>query len=271
MVNHICGVVISARDEEEVIGRCLESLIHQTVRPFIVVVNDGSVDRTSEIASMSADVVEDLPRHKESWAGKPELARIFNIGFNVLKREKIDYVMISGADAMYSSNYIEDIIQKMSVDNIVIASGVAHGESVTDSSPRGCGRIIQAGWFRKVGFRYPENFGFEAYIVFKALSQGVGVKIYRDLEYVLSRETRFSNKKMFSWGKGMRALNYWWLYALGRSMLLWLRHPLGGYNLLKGYYSDVSLYDDVKEFIPNYQRKIILRRIKNVLLGEKNN
>ncbi|RJS82496.1 glycosyl transferase family 2, partial [Candidatus Bathyarchaeota archaeon] len=35
------GVVVNARDEEKTIGKCLESLKKQTVRLFLVVVNDG--------------------------------------------------------------------------------------------------------------------------------------------------------------------------------------------------------------------------------------
>lgn len=127
--------------------------------------------------------------------------------------------------------------------------------------------MIQKEWFRNVGFRYPENYGFEAYLIYKALSQGEEVKIFQDLNFKLSRKTRFSNKKMHSWGKGMKALNYWWPYAVGRAALTGLRHPLGGYYLLKGYFSDISLYDDIKEFVRCFQRKIIFRRIKEVLFG----
>jgi glycosyltransferase involved in cell wall biosynthesis len=261
----ICGVVVLARDEEKVIGKCLESLRNQKIQLYIVVVNDGSIDRTREIALKFADVVVDLPRHEDSWVGRPELARVFNSGFEILRDKKCDYVLISGADATYSANYVDEIIKMMKTDNVTLASGIALGESVTDLSPRGCGRIIEDGWFRRVGYKYPENYGFEAYIIFKALSEGDEVKVYRNIYFELSRKTQFSNKKMISWGKGMKALNYWWFYALGRAILIGIRHPLGGYNLLKGYFSDVPLYEDIKKFVPRMNKKIITRRIKDVL------
>ncbi len=45
------SVIIPARNEEACIGRCLESLVEQTGVPFeIIVVDDGSTDRTREIA-----------------------------------------------------------------------------------------------------------------------------------------------------------------------------------------------------------------------------
>lgn len=46
------SVIIPARNEEEVIGDCIENCLNKGVCPFeIIVVNDGSTDRTAEIAS----------------------------------------------------------------------------------------------------------------------------------------------------------------------------------------------------------------------------
>ena len=45
--------------------------------------------------------------------------------------------MISGADATYSVTYVEEMIQIMKAENVVLATGIAQGESVRDSSSRG--------------------------------------------------------------------------------------------------------------------------------------
>jgi len=262
----LIGVVVNARDEEKTIGKCLESLKKQTVRLFLVVVNDGSLDATGEIASRYADVVVDLPRHEESWAGKPELAKVINAGLDVLKKEDLAYVMISGADAVYPSNYVGELVSRMENRGVVLASGVAEGEVSRSLSPRGCGRVIDAEWFRSVGFRYPENYGFEVYLVYKALSQGRKVMVFQDLKFRLSRGTRLSRQKLYLWGKGMKALNYWWLYALGRAILYELKSLLNGVALLKGYLSKVSKqYEDIREFVPNFQKKMLVKRMRDVL------
>ena len=262
-----CGVVVKVRDEQDVIEESLLSLLNQTWRPFIVVVNDGSVDKTGEIASKYADVVVNLPRHEESWVGRPELARVVNVGLDVLKKEKLDFVMFSDGEALYPLNYIEKITKKMKKENVTLASGVAEGEVSRSFSPRGCGRVIDAEWFRNIGFKYPENYAFEAYLVYKALSQGKKVAVFPDLKFRLGRKTRLFPKKAYLWGKGMKALNYNFFYALGRAFLFSLKSPRNGLALLRGYLSDVEKYKDVENFVPAFQRKEFWRRIKEVLRG----
>lgn len=265
MTNWRCGALVIARDEEKNIENCLKSLRNQTVKLFLAVVNDGSIDKTREFASRFANVVVDLPRHEESWAGQPYLARVFNAGFHILEKEYIDFILISGADATYPSNYVEEIIGKMESENTVLASGIAEGETSRSMSPRGAGRVINAEWFSEIGFRYPENYGFEAYIVYKAVSQGRRVIVFTDLRFKLSRKTKFSKKKLYLWGKGMKALNYWWLYAFGRAFVIGLRNPTNGYEILRGYLSKVSQqYDDVKDFVSKFQKKMFLKRFGEV-------
>jgi len=265
LVDWRCGVVVKARDEEEVIGGCLESLRDQAVKVVLVVVNDGSVDRTGEIASKYADVVVDLPRHEESWVGRPELARVVNAGLDVLKSRELDFVMVSDGEAVYPLNYIDEITKRMRDEGIVLASGVAEGEVSRSFSPRGCGRVVDVEWFREVGFKYPENYGHEVYLVYKALSQGEKVVVFPDLRFKLRRKTRLFPKKAYFWGKGMKALNYNVFYALGRAFLVSLKSPRNGLELLRGYFSNVEKYRDVEDFVPVFQRKQFWRRIREVL------
>ncbi len=47
-------IVVPAYNAERVLPRCLESLLAQTKLPQIIIANDGSVDRTAEIADAAA-------------------------------------------------------------------------------------------------------------------------------------------------------------------------------------------------------------------------
>lgn len=66
------SVIIPARNEERRIGRLLDSLDRQTVRPHeVIVVDDQSSDLTGSLASgRGASVVTGGPL-REDWCGKP--------------------------------------------------------------------------------------------------------------------------------------------------------------------------------------------------------
>ncbi len=70
------SVIVPARNEEACLGRCLESLVTQQGIPFeIIVVDDGSTDRTEEIARSfcgkgAALTMMPAPSLPENWTGK---------------------------------------------------------------------------------------------------------------------------------------------------------------------------------------------------------
>ena len=68
----LVSVIVPARNEEVSLGACLESLVTQTgVRFEIIVVDDGSTDRTRRIAESFPSVrVIDAPPLPAGWSGK---------------------------------------------------------------------------------------------------------------------------------------------------------------------------------------------------------
>lgn len=200
-------------------------------------------------------------------AGRPYMARLLNRGLKVIERHDLSYLMISGADCIYPPRYVEELVNRMVRKGQVIASGVARGEVTGEYGIRGTGRIINVGWFKNLGFKFPENYGFEAWLVYRALKEGRDVGVYQDLKFTLLRKTRLGPEKVYRWGKAMRAMNYWWPYALGRCMILFFKSPMSGFSMLRGYMSNVKRYDDIAEFVPEFQKDLILKKLKGVLTG----
>jgi glycosyltransferase involved in cell wall biosynthesis len=68
----VVSVIVPARNEEVSLGACLESLVHQSGVSFeILVVDDGSTDRTREIALSFPSVrVISAPPLPDGWTGK---------------------------------------------------------------------------------------------------------------------------------------------------------------------------------------------------------
>jgi glycosyltransferase involved in cell wall biosynthesis len=101
--NPIVSVVVTTKNEEKNIGRCLESIKNQTYpknRIEIIVVDNNSTDRTKEIAKKYTKLVFDKG---------PERSAQRNSG---IKRAKGEYILFLDADMSLSPKIIEECVKK---------------------------------------------------------------------------------------------------------------------------------------------------------------
>jgi glycosyltransferase involved in cell wall biosynthesis len=268
------GVVIPARNEEKVIRKTLEHLWNQTVKPeFIVVVNDGSKDDTSNIAREFGCFVVDLPDRGYGVTGQPLLANVINVGLHHLLKAEflfkvyLDHIMILGADHILPTTYIEDLVDRMAVEpSLVVASGIIQGEKTVRTHARGSGRIVASWFWKKFGLQYPISWGWESWLCYKAQQMGYETRSFSDI-ISEARPTRYNPNKMLGWGKSMKALGYNWKYALARSFKTFMIQPRSGMAMLKGYFSNDVRRLDVAEWVGNWQKKNFWNRIVEMMKG----
>jgi glycosyltransferase involved in cell wall biosynthesis len=270
-VNQRVAAVIPARNEENFIGKTLAALFDQHTRPSrVVVVNDGSTDKTAAIANAAGAEVVDMPDRGYNVQGTPVLAGVINRGLQRLQERGYgndgDYVLILGADHILPPHYLTAALDAMTVDRkLALCSGVIAGER--SIVPRGSGRVVRADFWQGIGFRYPENYGFETYLVLKAQQQGYRVQVLKDLVTQTQRKTGRNYKKSvyISYGKSLKALGYSRLYSAARIGLISIKNPKGGFYMIKGYMSgDVQTYDpELRSFLSSIQHKRIKRYVTN--------
>jgi len=244
------GVVIPARNEAWAIGYTIKSLLGQSMKPrTIVVVDDSSEDNTARVAEREGAYVVRIERKsKASATGTPYLAFVINQGLRVLKNLDLDFVMISGAESIYPKDYVYRIVKNMIRDHVVVASGIAVGEKTLGIlSVRGSGRLINAKWFHRIGFQYPIHYGFETWLLLKALATGFKVAIYNDAKFYLLRKTSMNPRKAYFYGKAMKALDYPKPYAIARiAKTLLDRGSNEAKYMILGYLSKTDKYQDIK-------------------------
>ena len=275
-------VILTCRNSENNIEDAINSLKNQTLQPeYVVVIDDGSKDKTSEI----------LNEMKGKWTKlyvltNPDLG--YNIGrvasnwnkaikfVEEIKLVKTEYHMISADDTVYEEQYAEKMIRMLDADpKIAIASG--NYDKNTYITPHGTGRFIRNSFFESHHRYYPEKMGYESLVLHTANRFGYSYKVFNDARFMHTRELG-KDHHFYEFGASMRALGYHPLFVIGRFVLYFIKgKPIGRkgaiymlYHYLK-YRPKRDGYDSMhdKEII-EFIRAEQCRRIKNILKGKIN-
>ena len=124
-------IVIPAHNEEDYIGKTLESLVTQTLLPNkVVVVNDNSSDRTQTIAEEYASKYPWITvlNSKSSDAHLPgsKIIHAFNKGLDSLD-SNYDIICKFDADLIFPENYLEQIVNHFNAnEKLGMASGFCY-------------------------------------------------------------------------------------------------------------------------------------------------
>lgn len=257
--------LIVARNEERYIFKVISAIKNQTL-PIsnIVFVDDGSTDETASIVESLECILISLPYHEDSLIGKLDLVKRWNIGLKKVIEYSPDYVLLMGGDHILPDYYVEELLNNMT-DDIVIASGRIVGEGFNETAPRGSGRIVKMSfWIKLHNIQYPISYGWESWLLFKAMQLGYKTKCFRDIVTKIERETTLNNSS--SKGKAMYALGYDYKYCIGRCFLTFFRSPKAGIKMLLGWimHKDVKRLD-VANFVNIMQKERFWNKLLDVI------
>jgi glycosyltransferase involved in cell wall biosynthesis len=128
------GVVIPAYNAEKTIGHLIRELIdHGFLRDNIVVVNDGSKDKTLEVANSTGVRVV----HHERNRGKGAALRQ---GFEVARQKHFNRVVTLDADGQHRVSEIDSLLRDKNYYDIII--GVRQNNATMPLLRRGVNRIV---------------------------------------------------------------------------------------------------------------------------------
>lgn len=117
------SVVIPAYNEEEYIGRCLESLVRQNtnMKFEVIVVDNGSTDGTVRIAETFHDRLALSVAHEEMKSRGAARGKGFSLA-------KGDIILSTDADTEVPSDWIERMTEAFSNARVVATTGTCHIE-----------------------------------------------------------------------------------------------------------------------------------------------
>lgn len=224
-------LITPAKDEEVLIGRTIESVIQQTVRPAEwIIVSDGSTDRTDAIVSAAAQEqpwikLIALPLRKErNFAA---VVRATEVGLRALRTTHYQYIGLLDSDVAFQPDYFEILLRRFeSQPNLGLAGGVTIdlGDSKT-RFPRnrqdvpGATQFFRRGCFESLGtlLAIPEG-GWDALTCARARMNGYETELFTDLvvDHLKPRNIAEGNVLRRRWQMGVRdhALGYHPLFEL---------------------------------------------------------
>ena len=207
--------VIVTKDGAATIGTTVDSIIHQSVPPkFIVLVNDGSTDETVRIVQSKPFPGTYILNTGSGIRDIRKVPRLLNLALNFVWNGKnglptTDYMMVSGDDNELSQDYAETLLDRMeSNPKLVVTSGewLISRARRGDQMPHGGGRFVKTSYMKEIGGQYPVAYGWETWLLYKALELGYKVRLYPDVRYKHLR--LFQSVHLFGWGRAMYSLGF---------------------------------------------------------------
>ncbi len=229
-----CSVIIPSRDGAEHLETTIRSLLNQTVRVSILVVDDHSIDGAREILDElsrweEVNVIRNPVRESKSHA---RIGKLLNMGLSSMLRTP--FYMISGDDTLFPANYIERVTKLMIGDGVAIGSGHARNPYLATGAPDGSGRIFTAElWDHLMPFL--ESSGWESGMMLRARFDGFKLKKYPVKKEHLRPYSQASqrNDGYGSWTLGNPLI--WTVLRVIKILLRKQRTPRGALALLGGH------------------------------------
>jgi glycosyltransferase involved in cell wall biosynthesis len=270
-------VIATCRNSEKNIENAILSLHNQTLRPeYIIVIDDGSTDKTPLILNDLKKKIDNLfiITNPDLGYNVTRIVNNWNKAIKLTIEQKLkatDYHMIGTDDTIYEETYAEKVISFMDQNPkyAIVSGNYDDNKYVT---PHGAGRFIRNSFFNKAHKFYPEQMGYESFILMTARKN--------NFDYTVLHEARFEHTRQlgqdhhfYEFGASMRTLGYHPLFALGRFFTYFISNkPIGRMGAIYMLYHYLfyqpkkdgydSMYpEDMRKFI----REIQYNKIKSIL------
>lgn len=263
------GVMVFARNEEKTLPKTLSALNSQELKPDkIVLVNDGSSDKTRDIAVDFGCEIIDLKDDGKLGMGGPKMTRLHEIALSHFD-EKYEYILQIDADHIIPPNYLSYLISEMKNNsNLVIAGSLIDGKK--SKEPMGSGRLVLYKFHKLVMKDRKVKYGVDVYPIWKARQLGYDFKVF-NIDTTLQRKQGIGYKKsnFITVGETYKSLGYHpflALYIFFQSAIH-LKNIKVFFWQLEGYLKNsIEFYDEeLRRFVRTTQSNLIKNKIMKCL------
>ncbi len=253
-------IITPAKDEAKFIERTIESVTAQTIRPALwVIVDDGSSDRTGEIADAAAATHPWIKvLHRTPGTARrvgPGVIEAFYTGLAEAELSQFDYVCKLDGDLELPHDYFETLYKRFDADpDLGTASGKAFipvGEEFVlertgDQFSHGVAKLFRRECFEQIG-GFVREVMWDGIDCHRCRMLGWKAVSYDEPELAIKhlRQMGSSCKSVYHgrlrWGGGQHFMGTHPLYLLAITTYRMLERPwiIGGLMILAGYFKAV--------------------------------
>lgn len=248
-------LITPAKNEQAMIGRTIQAVVSQTLRPKRwVIVDDGSTDRTRDIIAGAAhqhSFIWPIYAAANNQANFGSKVAAFRMGYEALKSESYEFVGNVDADVSFGSDYYEQVITRLQGDeSLGIAGGLVYELVERDWRPQrnsltsvaGAVQCFRRECYEAIGGYIPiTSGGIDAAAEIMARAQGWRVRMFPELPVFHHRRVATGRSTVLSTrfveGATNYRLGYHPLFQLGSSVYRCTDRPwlLGSLATLLGY------------------------------------
>ena len=281
-------LITPSRNEERFIQKTLDSMVAQTLLPERwVIVDDGSTDRTGEIADDYArrypwiEVIH-RPRHLDrSFAGK---VHAFNAGFERVRSLEFDVLGNLDSDLSFDPDYLKFLMQKFAEDPKLGVAGTPFLENGYDSArdsfegqnhvAGGCQLFRRRCWEEIGGYVANRAGGIDWIAVTTARMKGWTTRSFLEKRFNHYRSLGTAERgvlaALFSYGEKDYYLGNSPIWEMFRVLYRMIKQPLlvGGLSVVAGYGSAAlrRIPRAVSPELMRFHRREQMKKLK-VILG----
>jgi len=259
------GVMVFAKNEEKNLPKTLSALKSQELKPDkIILVNDGSSDKTRDIAVDFGCEIIDLEDDDKLGMGGPKMTRLHEIALSHFD-ESFEYILQLDADHVIPSNYLSYLISKMKDNpNLVIAGSLIDGKK--SKEPMGSGRLVQYKFHQIVMKDRKVKYGVDVYPIWKARQLGYDFKVFNiDTNLIRKQGIGYKKSNFITVGETYKSLGYHPIIAF----YIFLQSAIHLKNIkvffwqLEGYLkNNIEFYDEeLRKFVRTIQSNLIKNKI----------
>jgi poly-beta-1,6-N-acetyl-D-glucosamine synthase len=284
-------LITPAKNEEAYIEKTAQSVIRQTILPLRwVIVDDGSTDKTGEIARRFAAqnrfiVIVSVPQGARNFGAK---VKAFHTGMKEIAGLEFDYIGNLDADVSFEPNLYERLLSefehhpKLGITSGVIYETINNKWSYAHSNPEWCvggaAQFFRRGCFEEIGGYKPVELGGEDTILeYLAREKGWEVRAIKNLKLFHHKPSLKSNVNELknNFKMGLQEFQYGAspVFEIAKSTKRMLKQPyvIGGLVRLLGYFwllmtfSKKSIEPEIARIIARQQRRRLLHDIAEAI------